>query len=71
MSKQPGLDDRHRNENGQIHKKRNDAENKNLPGGEIPGFSGNKTLKDMADRLGLPPNASENEIRRAAEKKKR
>ena len=70
MSKQPGLDDRHRNEDGTIHKKRNDTQNQNLPSGPIPGFGDDKTLKDMAKRLGLPLNASENEIRRAAEKKR-
>ena len=70
MSEQTGLDGRHRNEDGTIQKKRNDTQNQNLPGGQIPGFGGDKTLKDMAKHLGLPPNASENEIRRAAEKKR-
>ena len=50
--KQPGLDKRHRDEDGTIHKKRGDALNENLPGGPIPGFGPRATLKTMREKTG-------------------
>ena len=57
--KEPGLDDRHRDKDGKIDRKRSDAVNKNLPN-PIPEFSplatvgfmrkatGEESLKDIA-----------------------
>lgn len=63
--KQPGLDNRHRDEDGTIHKKRGDALNKNLPGGPIPGFGPRTTLKTMREKTG---KESEQDVRKAAKK---
>lgn len=62
--KEPGLDDRHRDKNGQIQQKRSDTMNKNLPN-PIPGFSPNTTLKTMREKTG---KTSEAGIRKAAKK---
>ena len=53
--KQPGLDDRHRDQNppkaGEIHQKRGDTLNKNLPT-PIPQFSPNAKLSTMREETG-------------------
>lgn len=53
--KEPGLDGRHRDKNeprgGEIHLKRSDALNKNLPN-PISGFSGNATVGRMRNETG-------------------
>lgn len=53
--KEPGLDGRHRDKNpprgGEIHLKRSDALNKNLPN-PIPGFSGNASVGFMRKETG-------------------
>jgi hypothetical protein len=49
--KEPGLDDRHRDENGEIQQKRSDTLNKNLPE-PIPQFSPNATLGFMRNVTG-------------------
>ncbi|MBC3862416.1 hypothetical protein H8K32_09930 [Undibacterium jejuense] len=63
--KQPGLDNRHRDQDGTIHKKRSDTLNKNLPGGQIPEFGPNQTLKVMREKTG---KESEHDVRKAAKK---
>ena len=50
--KEPGLDDRHRDKDGQIQQKRGDTLNKNLPGGPVPEFSKNARLDTMRDETG-------------------
>jgi len=59
---EPGLDNRHRDENGQIERKRSDAINKNLPN-PIPEFSPNATVGYMRNETG---KIGLNAIRRAA-----
>ena len=49
--KEPGLDDRHRNKDGTIHKKLGSTLNKNLSE-PIPGFSPNAKLKTMRKETG-------------------
>ncbi len=63
--KEPGLDDRHRNQDGRIQQKRSDTLNKNLPD-PIPGFSGNTTLGDIRQKTG---QTSERAIRDVVKKK--
>ena len=65
--KEPGLDSRHRDKNGQIQQKRSDTKNKNLPT-PIPGFGPDTTLKTMRERTG---KTSEKDVRDAAAKRKR
>jgi hypothetical protein len=65
--KEPGLDDRHRNKDGEIQQKRSDAKNKNLPR-PIPQFSPNATLGTMRQKTG---KVSEEAVRRAAAKMKK
>ena len=48
---EPGLDRRHRDVNGQIHQKRGDTLNKNLPQ-PIAGFSPLARLDTMRERTG-------------------
>jgi hypothetical protein len=48
---EPGLDNRHRDQNGQIERKRSDAINKNLPN-PIPEFSPNATVGYMRKETG-------------------
>jgi hypothetical protein len=62
--KQPGLDNRNRDEDGEIRQKRSDTLNKNLPK-PIPQFSPNKTLGEMRKITG---KVSEESVRRAAKK---
>ena len=64
--KQPGLDGRHRDEDGTIRQKRADTLNKNLPR-PIPGFSPNAKLGTIRQRTGL---VSERDILEAAKKSK-
>ena len=64
--KEPGLDGRHRDKDGEIQQKRSDTLNKNLPT-PIPGFSPNTTLKKMRDATG---KVSEKDVRDAAAKKR-
>lgn len=65
--KEPGLDRRHRNKDGEIQQKRSDTLNKNLST-PIPQFSPNATLGYMRKVTG---KVSEAAVRRAAEKTKR
>ena len=65
--KQPGLDGRHRDEDGQIELKHGNTKNKNLPT-PIAGFGPETTLKKMRDRTG---ETSENDIRKAMAKRKK
>ena len=62
--KQPGLDKRHRDKDGEIQKKRGDTQNQNLDR-PIPGFSPTTTLQQMRDATGKD---SEDAVRRAAAK---
>ncbi len=64
--KEPGLDGRHRDKDGQIQQKRSDTMNKNLPK-PIDGFGPNTTLKTMREKTG---QVSEKAIRTAVAKKK-
>ena len=48
---EPGLDDRHRNQDGRIEQKRGDTLNKNLPR-PIPDFSPNARLDTMRQQTG-------------------
>ena len=65
--KQPGLDGRHRDKNGEISQKHGNTKNGNLPR-PIEGFSINTTLADMRRRTG---EVSEAEIRKVAKERKR
>lgn len=62
--KQPGLDGRHRDNDGQIRQKRGDTLNKNLPQ-PVPQFSPNAKLQTMRDATG---KVSERDVRVAAKK---
>jgi hypothetical protein len=62
--KEPGLDKRHRDKDGQIQQKRSDTLNKNLSK-PIPEFSPNATLGHMRKVTG---KISEEAVRRAAKK---
>lgn len=59
---EPGLDNRHRDKDGQIEQKRSDAINKNLPN-PIPNFSPNATVGFMRKETG---KVGLNQIRKAA-----
>jgi hypothetical protein len=65
--KEPGLDDRHRDTDGQIQQKRGDTLNKNLPEGAIPEFSPNARLDTMRRETGKTSIA---EVRKAAKNRK-
>jgi hypothetical protein len=65
--KEPGLDGRHRDKDGQIQQKRSDTLNKNLEK-PIPQFSPNATLGEMREKTG---KVSEAAVRRAAAKAKK
>jgi hypothetical protein len=62
--KEPGLDNRHRDKDGEIQQKRSDTLNKNLSK-PIPEFSQNATLGHMRKVTG---KVSEAAVRRAAAK---
>jgi hypothetical protein len=62
--KQPGLDGRHRDKDGQIQQKRGDTLNKNLTQ-PVPQFSPNAKLQTMRDATG---KTSEQDVRAAAKK---
>lgn len=64
--KQPGLDGRHRDQDGQIEQKHGNTKNKNLPR-PIPGFGPETTLKTMRDKTG---KTSERDIRDAAKRRR-
>ncbi|MFA8390741.1 hypothetical protein ACEPUD_11560 [Burkholderia ubonensis] len=64
--KEPGLDGRHRNQDGRIRQKRSDTENQNLPQ-PIPGFPARTTLDRMRRETG---KTSEKDIRNAVKPKK-
>ena len=64
--KEPGLDGRHRNEDGRIRQKSSDTENQNLPK-PIPGFPAKTTLDQMRQETG---KTSEKDIRDAVKPKK-
>ena len=63
--KEPGLDGRHRDKDGEIQRKRGDTMNKNLPK-PIPGFSDETRLKTMREATG---KISEKDIRKAVQKR--
>ena len=63
--KEPGLDGRHRDKDGQIQQKRGDALNKNLTQ-PIPQFKPDTPLRTMRDKTG---KTSENDVREAAKRK--
>jgi hypothetical protein len=65
--KEPGLDNRHRDKDGEIQQKRSDTLNKNLSR-PVPQFSPNATLGTMRERTG---KVSEEAVRRAAAKIKK
>ena len=65
--KEPGLDGRHRDKDGEIQQKRSDTLNKNLSK-PIPEFSPNATLGYMRKVTG---KVSEAAVRRAAPKVKK
>ena len=62
--KTTGLDERHRNRDGEIHRKRGDTLNKNLAK-PIRGFGPNTTLAEMREKTGKD---GEEAVRRAAAK---
>lgn len=64
--KQPGLDGRHRDEDGHIEQKRGDTLNKNLPQ-PIPQFSPNARPDTMRKETGQTSIA---DVREAAKKRK-
>lgn len=64
--KEPGLDDRHRNEDGRIRQKRADTKNKNLSQ-PVVGFSPETTLEKMRERTG---KISEKDVREAAKRRR-
>lgn len=59
--KQPGIDGRHRDNNGQIDLKHGNTKNKNLPS-PIAGFKPNTTLSEMREQTG---SKSESGIRKS------
>lgn len=65
--KEPGLDGRHRNEDGRIQQKRSDTQNRNLST-PIPGFAPKTTLGEMRQKTG---QVSEKAVRDAVTKKGR
>jgi hypothetical protein len=65
--REPGLDDRHRDRDGEIQQKRGDTLNKNLPEGAIPEFSLNARLDAMRKATG---KTSIKDVRKAAKKRK-
>ena len=65
--KEPGLNGRHRDKDGEIQQKRKDALNKNLSR-PIPQFSPSATLGTMRERTG---KVGEEAVRRAAAKMKK
>jgi hypothetical protein len=65
--KEPGLDDRHRDKDGEIQQKRGDTLNKNVPEGPIPEFSPNARLDTMRKVTGKTSIA---DVRKAAKKRK-
>ncbi|WP_156392943.1 hypothetical protein [Burkholderia sp. Leaf177] len=64
--KEPGLDDRHRNEDGRIRQKRSDTKNENLPR-PIPGFQPDTTLEEMRRKTG---KTSEKDVRDEAKRRR-
>ena len=69
LMKEPGLDGRHRDKDGQIQQKRGDAMNKNLPK-PIPGFSPSATLKEMRQKTGSTSERGVREAVKPSSKKK-
>ncbi len=63
--KQPGLDGRHRDQNGQIDQKHGNTLNKHLPK-PIPQFVPDATLQQMRDATG---KVSEADVRAEAERR--
>ena len=64
--KEPGLDGRHRNQDGTIQKKRSDTQNQNLPQ-PIPGFGPKTTLGTIRRQTG---QGSERAIREVVKTKR-
>jgi len=64
--KEPGIDNRHRDENGRIDRKRNDTLAKNLRSDyqEFNNVRGNMKLGNIKKELGLPADASLKEVRK-------
>ena len=65
--KEPGLDRRHRDKDGEIQQKRSDTLNKNLAK-PIPQFPPNATLGEMREKTGKVNEAA---VRRAAARAKK
>jgi hypothetical protein len=65
--KEPGLDNRHRDKDGEIHLKRSDTINKNLPT-PIPQFSPNAKLGTMREETG---KTSIKDVREAAKNRRK
>ena len=64
--KEPGLDGRERDEGGEIRRKRNDSEAKNLRK-DYPEFynvRGDAKLGNIKKDLGLPPDASIKDVQK-------
>jgi hypothetical protein len=63
---EPGIDNRHRDENGRIDRKRNDTLAKNLRDdySEFNKVRGNMKLGNVKKDLGLPPNASIRDVQK-------
>ncbi len=64
--KEPGLDERHRDKDGQIQQKRSDTLNKNLPK-PIEGFSPSTTLTTMREKTGKVERESHSRSRQVEE----
>lgn len=64
--KEPGLDDRWRDEDGEIRRKRNDthAGTLSIDYPEFERFRANKKLGNIKKDLGLPEDASIKEVRK-------
>lgn len=60
---EPGLDKRHRDQDGEIDQKHGNTLNKNLPEGPIPQFPPETTLQEMRDKTG---EVSIDKVREAA-----
>ena len=67
-TKEPGLDGRHRDKDGEIQRKRSDTQNEGIFSKPIPQFSPDTTLGEMRKKTG---KISEANVRSAAAKIKR
>lgn len=64
--KEPGIDNRHRDENGRIDRKRNDTLAKNLRDdySEFNNVRGNMKLGNIKKELGLPLDSSIKDVQK-------